>query len=172
MSTWKGWQGKVLRVNLTKGECALEDLDRKIAEQFIGGRGVGTKYLCNEVDPKCNALGADNITPYTIDLSLLIPGFYDGMREAQRLMPYFEKTRPYAFATVINPTQTEIYGYPQERWGRENLAKWPDLMNQVGLPWRWTRVPVRCSSSTWPGSLSCRQGTPGRGCRRCPTRCR
>ncbi len=83
------------------------------------------------------ALGADNITPYSHDLAGILPGFLDGMHEAGTLIPYFEKTRPYAFTTVINPTQTEIYGYPERRWGREVLAIWPDVMNQVGLPWRW-----------------------------------
>ena len=83
------------------------------------------------------ALGAENISPYTFDLCQIIPGYYDGLKEASRLIPYFEKTRPYSAATLIKPSQTEIYGYPEKHWGREVLAIWPDVMNQVGLPWRW-----------------------------------
>ncbi len=83
------------------------------------------------------ALGAENISPYTFDLCQIIPGYYDGLKDASRLIPYFEKTRPYSAATLIKPSQTEIYGYPDKRWGREVLAIWPDVMNQVGLPWRW-----------------------------------
>lgn len=83
------------------------------------------------------ALGADNITPYSNDLARIIPGFLDGFHEAGKLIPYFEKTRPYAYATVVNPTQTEIYGNPETGWGRKALAVWPDVMNHVGLPWRW-----------------------------------
>ena len=83
------------------------------------------------------ALGAETITPYTFDLMHLIPGFYEGMVDARALIPYFEKTRPYALATVVNPSQSEIYGYPQQKWGREMLTRWPNTMHQVGLPWRW-----------------------------------
>ena len=83
------------------------------------------------------ALGAESITPYNYELMKIIPGFFDGLQEAAALRPYFEKTRPYGYVTVINPFQTEVFGYPDRRWGREVLARWPDVMNQVGLPWRW-----------------------------------
>ncbi len=83
------------------------------------------------------ALGAETISPYTFDLCRIVPGFYEGLQEARRLIPYFEKTRPYSAVTVVKPSQTEIYGYPEKRWGREAIAGWPDVMNQVGLPWRW-----------------------------------
>jgi aldehyde:ferredoxin oxidoreductase len=45
------WQNRVLRVNLTTGACAPEPLNRAWAEQFLGQRGLATKYLYEEVDP-------------------------------------------------------------------------------------------------------------------------
>jgi len=56
----KGWIGKILRVNLTKGEWRVEELDRNIAEKFIGGRGLGSKILYDEIDPKVDPLSPDN----------------------------------------------------------------------------------------------------------------
>lgn len=46
------WQGKILRVDLTNLKCTSEPLNMKWAEQFIGVRGLGSKYLMEEVDPK------------------------------------------------------------------------------------------------------------------------
>jgi len=55
-----GWVGKVLRVDLTKGDCTDEDLDPDLAERFIGGRGLATKILIGEVDPAVDPLSAEN----------------------------------------------------------------------------------------------------------------
>lgn len=55
-----GWIGKFLRVNLTKSKITVEDLDPKIAKDFIGARGMGVKYLYDEIDPKVDALSPDN----------------------------------------------------------------------------------------------------------------
>ena len=42
---WYGYAGKVLKVDLTEGKVETEELDRKIAQKFMGGRGLGMKYL-------------------------------------------------------------------------------------------------------------------------------
>ena len=55
-----GWRGEILRVNLTKGTCKKEKLDPKLARAYIGGRGLGTKILCDEVDPKVDPLNPKN----------------------------------------------------------------------------------------------------------------
>lgn len=55
-----GWTGKFLRVNLTKSKITVEDLDPKIAKDFIGARGMGVKYLYDEIDPKVDALSPGN----------------------------------------------------------------------------------------------------------------
>lgn len=54
------WQGKILRVDLTKGTCASEPLNMEWAEQFVGQRGLATKYLLEEIDPKVDPLSPDN----------------------------------------------------------------------------------------------------------------
>ncbi len=54
------WTGQILRVNLTAGTVTPEPLNRSWAQEYLGQRGLGTKYLSEEVDPTCDALGVDN----------------------------------------------------------------------------------------------------------------
>lgn len=56
----KGWIGKLLRVDLTKGEWKVEELDKKLAAKFIGGRGLGSKILFDEIDPKVDPFSPSN----------------------------------------------------------------------------------------------------------------
>ena len=50
----------VLRVNLTTGTISRESLDPEIVAKFIGGRGLGTWYLSQEVAPTVEPLSAAN----------------------------------------------------------------------------------------------------------------
>ncbi|MDH5749954.1 MAG: aldehyde ferredoxin oxidoreductase family protein, partial [Rhodospirillales bacterium] len=54
------WQRKVLRVNLTDGTCSGEPLNMEWANQFLGQRGLATKYLYEEVDAKVDPLAPGN----------------------------------------------------------------------------------------------------------------
>jgi len=54
------WKRKILRVNLTEGRCTAEDLNMLWANDYLGQRGLATKYLVEEIDPACDALGTDN----------------------------------------------------------------------------------------------------------------
>ena len=54
------WQRKILRVDLTTGICKPEALNMEWALKYIGQRGLATKYLCEEIDPKVDALSPGN----------------------------------------------------------------------------------------------------------------
>jgi aldehyde:ferredoxin oxidoreductase len=54
------WAGKFLRVDLTAGTVKAEPLNMGWARAYIGSRGLGTKYLVEEVDAKVDPLSADN----------------------------------------------------------------------------------------------------------------
>ncbi|MFW2357060.1 aldehyde ferredoxin oxidoreductase family protein [Hydrogenophaga sp.] len=54
------WAGKILRVNLTAGTVKTEALNTEWARSYIGSRGLGSKYLVSEVDPKVDPLSPDN----------------------------------------------------------------------------------------------------------------
>ena len=55
-----GWQKKILRVNLTEGSCKAEPLNMEWAADYLGQRGLATKYLSEEIDPKVDPLSPDN----------------------------------------------------------------------------------------------------------------
>ena len=55
-----GWIGKYLRVNLTTRKITTEVLDPRLARDYIGARGLGTRFMFNEVDPKVDPLSVAN----------------------------------------------------------------------------------------------------------------
>ena len=56
-----GWRGRVLRIDLTSGECKEEQLDPRVAKDYIGGRGLGVYYLNKEANPRCDPLSPENM---------------------------------------------------------------------------------------------------------------
>jgi aldehyde:ferredoxin oxidoreductase len=54
------WAGKILRVNLTAGTVKSEPLNMKWAKEYLGSRGLATKYIVEEVDPKVDPLSPAN----------------------------------------------------------------------------------------------------------------
>jgi aldehyde:ferredoxin oxidoreductase len=54
------WQNKILRVNLSTGSCEIEPLNMEWADAYLGSRGLGSKYLYEEMDPAADALSAEN----------------------------------------------------------------------------------------------------------------
>jgi len=55
-----GYAGKLLRVNLSTGEIKTEQLDFALSRMFLGGRGLASKILYDEIDPKVNPLSPEN----------------------------------------------------------------------------------------------------------------
>ena len=55
-----GWTGTVLRINLTERTITKEPLNEQWAKEYVGGRGLGARYLTEEVDPTVDALDPDN----------------------------------------------------------------------------------------------------------------
>jgi aldehyde:ferredoxin oxidoreductase len=51
---------KILRVNLSTKNISLEALDLNKVKMFLGGRGLGSKILSDEVDPKVDPLSEQN----------------------------------------------------------------------------------------------------------------
>ena len=56
-----GWQNRILRVNLTTGETRTEPLVTEWVQQYLGGRGLATKYLWEGMDPATDALAPENM---------------------------------------------------------------------------------------------------------------
>ncbi|MDJ0610386.1 MAG: aldehyde ferredoxin oxidoreductase family protein [Kiloniellales bacterium] len=56
-----GWQRKILRVDLSKGTSEIEPLNMEWANDYLGERGLATKYLMENMDPKADPMGPDNV---------------------------------------------------------------------------------------------------------------
>lgn len=54
------WAGKILRVDLTAGTVKSEPLNMTWAREYLGSRGLGTKYFTEEVDAKVDPLSPAN----------------------------------------------------------------------------------------------------------------
>jgi len=55
-----GWTRKILRIDLTSGTIKSEPLNMDWAMKYIGQRGLATKYLVEEIDPKVDPLSPAN----------------------------------------------------------------------------------------------------------------
>src|SRR3989337_1920641 len=56
----KGYIGKILRLDLNHSKVQIEDLKEVWASQFIGGSGLGAKYLYEMTDEKTDPLAPEN----------------------------------------------------------------------------------------------------------------
>ena len=66
---------KVLRVDLTRGVVRSERVPDEWRERYIGGKGLGARYLYEELPPGVDALGPDNLLVFGLGpLSGLLPG--------------------------------------------------------------------------------------------------
>jgi len=54
------WVGTILRVDLAAKTVKKEPLNMRDAQNYVGARGLGTKYFCDEVDPKVEPLSPGN----------------------------------------------------------------------------------------------------------------
>jgi len=56
----KGYIGKILHVDLSSSKVRVEDLNEEWAQQFIGGSGLGAKFLYEMTDERTDPLGPEN----------------------------------------------------------------------------------------------------------------
>jgi aldehyde:ferredoxin oxidoreductase len=55
-----GWSGTILRVDLATGAIRREPLKAAEAAAYIGARGLGTRVMTDEVDPRVDPLSPEN----------------------------------------------------------------------------------------------------------------
>jgi len=55
---YKGWMNKVLRIDLSSGAMDVEPL--RFHEEYVGGRGLGVRYMAEEVMPQTEPLSPEN----------------------------------------------------------------------------------------------------------------
>jgi len=62
----KGYNGKVLFVDLTSGSIKEENLAERVYRDYIGGQGLGARILYERMKPKADPLGPDNILGFVV----------------------------------------------------------------------------------------------------------
>ncbi len=60
MGGYGGYNGKLLRINLSSGRIVEEKLADKLVEQYLGGRGIASKILVDELEAGIDPLGPEN----------------------------------------------------------------------------------------------------------------
>jgi len=55
------WHGRVLLADLTAGTVTTEPLNQAWADEYLGGRGLATRYLTEMMDPSADAMSPDNV---------------------------------------------------------------------------------------------------------------
>ncbi len=58
---WKGYKGKILRVDLTKCKVFKEELRRELVHLFLGGRGICSKLLFDLTPMGVDAFAPENV---------------------------------------------------------------------------------------------------------------
>lgn len=56
-----GTTGRILKVDLSNAKVWVEDLDEGVLRKYLGGTGLGIKFLYDEVNPNLNWNSPDNI---------------------------------------------------------------------------------------------------------------
>jgi aldehyde:ferredoxin oxidoreductase len=56
-----GYVGNILRVDLSRGKTSVEPLNMNWARMFVGGKGLGAKYLYEELKPRTDAFSPENV---------------------------------------------------------------------------------------------------------------
>ncbi len=56
-----GWIGKILQIDLTKSKIGKIDLPKNLCTDFIGCRGINSKILYDQVNPKTHPLDPENV---------------------------------------------------------------------------------------------------------------
>ncbi|MEM3874121.1 MAG: aldehyde ferredoxin oxidoreductase family protein [Candidatus Bathyarchaeia archaeon] len=55
-----GYMGKIIRANLSTGELSYEDLRWDWILEYVGGKGLGFRYLYDELEPRIEPLSPEN----------------------------------------------------------------------------------------------------------------
>lgn len=56
----RSYTGKLIRINLSNRQSQIEDIPEPLMKSYLGGRGLGVRYLYDELKPGVEPLGADN----------------------------------------------------------------------------------------------------------------
>jgi aldehyde:ferredoxin oxidoreductase len=56
---------QILKIDLSRGEVSTEELEDELLSQYLGGRGLGVKLLCDNLKKGIDPLGPENLLIFT-----------------------------------------------------------------------------------------------------------
>ena len=56
-----GYNGKILHVDLTKGELTVEEPDEAFYRKYLGGSAMGMYYILREMPKGADPIGPENV---------------------------------------------------------------------------------------------------------------
>src|SRR5450756_1169427 len=61
-----GYNGKILKVDLTHHSCEVEEPQESFYREYLGGSGIGLYYILKEMPAGADPLGPDNILTFAV----------------------------------------------------------------------------------------------------------
>ncbi|CAC11939.1 probable aldehyde ferredoxin oxidoreductase [Thermoplasma acidophilum] len=136
-----GFTGKILRVDLGKGEIKVEDTNMQWARDYIGGQGLATRYYVEEVDPK--------IDPYDPDNELIIaPGPLTGT-SAPTAARYMAVTKSPLTGTITRSNSGGYFGAKLKHTGFDMIIFKGRSEKPVYLYVDKGKAEIRDASDLW-----------------------
>ncbi|MFY9415849.1 MAG: aldehyde ferredoxin oxidoreductase family protein [bacterium] len=152
-----GYAGKMLFVDLTRGELVERSLSEDLARSFLGGYGIGAKVLYEMMQPGVDPLGPDNVIGflpgpatgtralfcgrYTIVHKSPITGGWNDANSGGYFGPELKKAGYDAvFVSGISPKPVYLWikdGTAEIRdashlWGLDTKETWAALQEELG----------------------------------------
>jgi len=142
-----GWAGKILDIDLTTGAIKSLPLDETLARLFLGGRGLGTRLLWDEVGPQVDPLSPANVLIFAAG-PLTATGYQTSNR-------FSVSTKSPLTGTVLDANSGGYWGMQFKKSGYDALivrgrAEQPVYIeikpsSEVAVP----QVSIRDASTLW-----------------------
>ena len=136
-----GWVGKILDIDLSSGAIKTYALDEKIAHLFIGGRGLGTRLLWDEVGPEVEALSPENVLIFT-NGPLTATGYQTSNR-------FSVSTKSPLTGTVLDANSGGFWGMQFKKAGYDALIVRGRAEKPVYIEIKSAEVVIKDAQALW-----------------------
>lgn len=136
-----GWAGKVLDIDLSSGAIKTYTLDEKIAQQFIGGRGLGARMLWDEVGPEVDALSPQNVLIFT-NGPLTATGYQTSNR-------FSVSTKSPLTGTILDANSGGFWGMQFKKAGYDALIVRGRAEQPVYIEIKSAEVVIKDAAQVW-----------------------
>lgn len=136
-----GWVGKVLDIDLSGGTIKTYPLNDKIAQQFIGGRGLGARLLWDEVGPDVDALSPQNVLIFT-NGPLTATGYQTSNR-------FTVSTKSPLTGTILDANSGGFWGMQFKKAGYDALIVRGRAEKPVYIEIKSAEVVIKDAAQVW-----------------------